>query len=996
MSEQSLWRNVELPAELNKKAAYYRNRLIATLQEQGLPSLDEALDSAITKSNEICSLPCHKTDFLRQLNHMFACSEFVANTCGRTPQMFFELIASGALFEPLSDDFLVGIKEKIDGCESMDALEALLRRERNRFMLRIIWRDFTRLTQMQDTTEELSRFADVMIQAAAKWHYDDLVKQWGAPKGGESGEIQTLLIIAMGKLGAHELNVSSDIDLIFAYPEAGQTQGVGETLDNQEFFVRLGQRLIKSLDTQTEDGFVFRVDMRLRPHGQSGSLVLNFNALDNYYQSQGRDWERYAMIKARVIAQDDSVVSQIQAGALMAILKPFTYRKYIDFSVIDSLRAMKGLINRQVQRQGMELDVKLGAGGIREVEFVVQMFQLIRGGRDLRLQERKVCKLLPLLEQEQYLVIEAGQKLLAAYTFLRNVEHGIQGFQDRQTQALPMDELGCVRLSWLMGYMSWTAFIADLNRHRALVNREFQSVIAEPIVKTNDVGDDAEWTKLWQGTLSESSAKTHLLMCGGKDAGAVFDVIKSLKEQRTILCMQGNSRERLDVFMPRLLAVLFREVKNAKLVLQRLVPFIESVARRSTYLVLLVENPVALTQLVILSAESPWIANQLVHHPILLDELLTPRKLYAPPNLQELRDELRREVLRLPWNDLEGHMEALRYFRAAHALRVAASEATGSLPVMQVSDYLTFIAEVILEHVLALAWGHMVGRHGYPQMTTGQCERLPNFIVVAYGKLGGLELGHGSDLDLVFVHGADPACSTDGERVIDNLTFYARLGQRIIHILSTHTISGPLYEIDMRLRPSGNSGMLVTSLSAFEKYQHNEAWVWEQQALVRARVVTGSNDLAIAFNKVRRSVLIQKRNLPELRSEVVSMREKMRTHLVTKRAVEAFDLKQGEGGIVDIEFMVQYAVLAWARKIPELAQYSDNIRILEILELAGCLDTLSVVQLVNAYKSYRSAGHELVLQGQKTLTAEQSQSFSSEREHVSGIWQQILLQDAGV
>jgi glutamate-ammonia-ligase adenylyltransferase len=451
--------------------------------------------------------------------------------------------------------------------------------------------------------------------------------------------------------------------------------------------------------------------------------------------------------------------------------------------------------------------------------------------------------------------------------------------------------------------------------------------------------------------------------------------------------------------MPRLLLMLSEQAEGGSLpngageTLARIVPLVESVVRRSAYLVLLVENPVALQQLVRLCAASPWIADQLALHPALLDELLTPESLYAPPDKDALRDELRRDVLRLTWDDLEGHMETLRYFRSAHSLRVAASEVTNALPLMTVSDYLTYIAEVILEHVLTLVWEQLVARHGYPQCADGGSDQSSEFVIVGYGKLGGIELGHGSDLDLVFIHDTDPRLSTDGENSIDNLTFYTRLGQRIIHILSTQTLSGKLYEVDMRLRPSGDSGLLVSSLAAFEKYQLNEAWTWEHQALVRARVVAGSTGLAKRFAEVRRGVLTLERDLAKLRTDVISMREKMREHLGTRPAAQEkshlFNLKQDAGGIVDIEFMVQYAVLAWAHREPALTEYTDNIRILGALEKAGLLAGESVAQLIDAYKALRSAGHRLALQRQEAVLHD-DERFVAERNLVSSLWRQLL------
>ncbi len=934
--------------------------------------------------------------FQEQMNKAFAASEYIAKTATTRPELLLELVRSGALFEPLEDVSFPELLEAVAACEDDAELDKVLRRERHRAMVRIIWRDLNRLGSMREITDELSRFAEAAIQCTLDFHFEQMKPRWGVPTGKYSGEAQPLIVLGMGKLGARELNVSSDIDLIFAYPEAGETQGGSRSLGNQEFFTRLGQKLIKSLDAPTAEGFVFRVDMRLRPYGQSGALVSNYDAMEEYYQSQGRDWERYAMIKARPVAASGERAEQ-EAKALTELLRPFTYRQYIDFSVIESLRAMKGLISRQVQRRGMSEDVKLGEGGIREIEFVVQVFQLIRGGRDPRLRERQVCELLPLLEAEGYLPEGSGQALLEAYEFLRNTEHAIQGFQDRQTQALPGDPDGQRRIAWVLGFDDWAAFSEVLAKHRDRVNREFQEVIADPDADQGEEPQNLQdWVALWEGSLGGDEAKDWLAGQGFDQPEQVLSVLADIRDHRQVVAMQSSSRDRLDAFMPRLLAML-SEGETVGETLARIQPLVVSIVRRSAYLVLLVENPVALEQLVRLCAASPWIADELARFPALLDELLTPESLYAPPDKDELRDELRRELLRTAWDDLEGHMEALRYFRSAHALRVAASEVTGALPLMKVSDYLTDLAEVILEHVLELAWEQLLIRHGRPSNAQGEPEQYPNFVIVGYGKLGGIELAHGSDLDLVFIHNSDPEGQTDGQKPVDNNVFYTRLGQRIIHILNTRMPSGTLYEIDMRLRPNGDAGMLVTSLPAFEKYQRQEAWTWEHQALVRARVVAGDAELAEAFARVRRDVLCQHRDLEPLREEVVNMRLKMREHLGTHSKPGAdgdgenapFSLKQDAGGIVDIEFMVQYAVLAWAEEEPGLTEYTDNIRILGALEQSGRLGAEAVAQLIDAYKAYRSTGHRLALQRQEAVLKD-GEPFAEERRRVTGLWRQLL------
>ncbi|MCO5367181.1 bifunctional [glutamate--ammonia ligase]-adenylyl-L-tyrosine phosphorylase/[glutamate--ammonia-ligase] adenylyltransferase [Pseudomonas alliivorans] len=930
-----------------------------------------------------------------------AASDFVTEQICRDPRMLLDMADAGELERSFSAGELRGqIANALGTATTDDELGRNLRRQRMRHQVRIIWRDLTRQADLIETCRDLSDMADACIDLACHWLHERLCQQFGTPTGRRTGLPQQMVILGMGKLGAVELNLSSDIDLIFGYPEGGETVGVKRPLDNQEFFIRLGQRLIKALDPVTVDGFVFRVDMRLRPYGSSGALVLSFNALEQYYQDQGRDWERYAMIKARVVGGDQ------KAGAeLLEMLRPFVYRRYLDFSAIEALRTMKQLIQQEVKRKGMAENIKLGAGGIREVEFIAQAFQLIHGGRDLSLQQRPLFKVLKTLEGQGYLPGAVTEELREGYEFLRYTEHAIQAIADRQTQMLPDNEQDQARIALMMGFSDWASFHERLMYWRGRVSWHFRQVIADPDSDPDEEQEDdsdvivgGEWLPLWEESQDEEAASRQLSQAGFVNAETAIRHLANLRSSPHLRSMQRLSRERLDAFIPRLLA---QAVEHAKpdLVLERVLPLVEAVARRSAYLVLLTENPDALRRLLTLCAASPWIAEQIARFPLLLDELLNEGRLFNPPLAPELAAELRERLIRIPEDDLEQQMEALRHFKLAHSLRVAASEITGSLPLMKVSDYLTWLAEAILEQVLALAWRHSVARHGTPSRPDGTlCD--PGFVIVGYGKVGGIELGHGSDLDLVFIHDGDPQTETDGAKPIDSAQFFTRLGQRIIHLLTTQTNSGQLYDVDMRLRPSGASGLLVSSLGAFARYQDKEAWTWEHQALVRARVLTGSPDLGREVEKVRADVLGRERDLDKLRAEVSEMRAKMRDNLGSRltaagRGANAFessmpfDLKQDAGGIVDIEFMVQYAALAWSREHPGLLQYTDNIRILEGLEEAGLLPDADASLLREAYKAYRSAAHRQALQKQAGVVS--GDQFHCERREVMRIWAQMGL-----
>ncbi|MBC8880586.1 bifunctional [glutamate--ammonia ligase]-adenylyl-L-tyrosine phosphorylase/[glutamate--ammonia-ligase] adenylyltransferase [Pseudomonas cerasi] len=971
-----------------------------------LPSITRArqmFQAALTVLSEDAQVSFKAWPEARQaaFDRVCAASDFVTEQVCRDPQMLLQLADSGELERSFSAGQLRGqIADALSSAASDDELGRNLRRQRARQQVRIIWRDLTRQANLIETCRDLSDMADASIDLAYRWLYPRHCQQFGTPTGRHSGQPQHMVILGMGKLGAVELNLSSDIDLIFGYPEGGETVGTKRALDNQEFFIRLGQRLIKALDPVTVDGFVFRVDMRLRPYGSSGALVLSFNALEQYYQDQGRDWERYAMIKARVVGGDQA------AGAeLLAMLRPFVYRRYLDFSAIEALRTMKQLIQQEVKRKGMAENIKLGAGGIREVEFIAQAFQLIHGGRDLSLQQRPLFKVLKTLEGQGYLPSAVTEELREGYEFLRYTEHAIQAIADRQTQMLPDNEQDQARVALIMGFADWAAFHERLMHWRGRVAWHFRQVIADPDADPDDEQEEdgevvvgGEWLPLWEESQDEEAAGRQLLQAGFVDAEKALKNLASLRSSPNLRSMQRLSRERLDAFIPRLLAQAV-EHEKPDLVLERVLPLVEAVARRSAYLVLLTENPDALRQLLTLCAASPWIAEQIARFPLLLDELLNEGRLFNPPLAPELKAELRERLIRIPEDDLEQQMEALRHFKLAHSLRVAASEISGSLPLMKVSDYLTWLAEAILDQVLALAWRYSVARHGTPLRPDGTlCD--PGFVIVGYGKVGGIELGHGSDLDLVFIHDGDLEAETDGAKPIDTAQFFTRLGQRVIHLLTTQTNSGQLYDVDMRLRPSGASGLLVSSVGAFARYQANEAWTWEHQALVRARVMAGSRDVGEQFEKVRADVLGRERDLDKLRAEVSEMRAKMRDNLGTRvtaagRAANAFeaavpfDLKQDAGGIVDIEFMVQYAALAWSREHPALLQYTDNIRILEGLEEAGLLPDTDAGLLREAYKAYRSAAHRQALQKQAGVVS--GDQFHAQRREVMRIWTQMGL-----
>jgi glutamate-ammonia-ligase adenylyltransferase len=896
--------------------------------------------------------------FAQQLELVWGCSDYVADQALANPGEFRHLVESGDLHRAYSDnEYQQALQLQVAALaiDDEEGLAKLLRGFRQRQMVRIIWRDFLRLSSLLQTTRELTLLAEACINVALDYLHLRLVRDLGTPMA-TNGDEQRLLVIAMGKMGAYELNISSDIDLIFAYPQTGETRGGPKVVSNQEFFNRLGQKLIAALDRQTVDGFVFRVDMRLRPYGQSGPLVQNFAALEEYYHAQGRGWERYALVKARVISGQKTPIQQLQN-----IVHPFVYRRYLDYGAIESLRDLKRQINLQVARKGMQDNIKLGAGGIREVEFITQTFQLIRGGRLKALQTQSLYEALECLVAEQLLPETDKSELWAAYEFLRNTEHVLQGMGDQQTQQLPIDPLAQQRVARVMGFDQWQDFLQQLDQHRGRVNKHFNEIIASDSIESRraDGGD----RQPWHADSDPAEAVRLIKKLGYEQPDEVADALAQLYQSRTVLGLQTISRGRLDALMPMALKACALQ-RDADITFKRVLNLIQAILRRSAYLLLLIENPQALQQLALLCSKSSWISEQLTRYPALLDELLDARHLYGPLDKHQLRDQLRQQTLHLPYDDQEQHMEEIRYFCRSCTLRVAAGEITQTLTLMEVSDQLTWIAEAVVEHVTHIAWQQMASEYGVPTVPVAGSDNsdTPGFIVVAYGKMGGIEMGYQSDLDLVFLHENTANQTQEGDKSIDSTTFYTRLGRRIIHMLSTSTASGRAYEIDMRLRPSGNSGMLVSTLSGFAKYQQQDAWTWEHQALVRSRAITGDPETMARFDKIRTEQLCRSRDLPQLRTEVTEMRDKMRKHLNKTTNQDKYSLKQAPGGIVDIEFMVQFAVLAWSHQHHQLAMWSDTIRTLETMATCGVITEEQAKGLMDAYRAYRSQAHSLQLQ----------------------------------
>ncbi|ELV8553385.1 bifunctional [glutamate--ammonia ligase]-adenylyl-L-tyrosine phosphorylase/[glutamate--ammonia-ligase] adenylyltransferase [Vibrio fluvialis] len=914
----------------------------------------------------------------QQLKTVLGFSQFVADTLQRDGILCRDLPAMLATSQS-SESYRQHLSALLSECQDETCGQRVLRQFRNREMVYIAWRDFLADWSLDESLEHLSQLAEALIFETYQWQYQICCQEWGTPCNAQ-GEAQPMLIIGMGKLGGGELNFSSDIDLIFTYPENGETQGARRSIANAQFFTRLGQRIIKMLDQQTFDGFCYRVDMRLRPFGESGPLVMSYAALEDYYQEQGRDWERYAMIKARVMGRE--MYSQYQE--LRQMLRPFVFRRYIDFSAIQSLRRMKSMITSEVRRRGLSNNIKLGAGGIREIEFIAQVFQLIRGGREPSLRHRGLLETLQAIGELDLLSAQEVAELTEAYRFLRRLENLLQALADKQTQTLPDKADDQLRLAVALNFSSWQALLDEVQLQMGRVHAVFANLIGDEEEDEEDT-IAAHFHELWD-MAHKRDVIEHIVQhdLSQQQTEAMANTIIRFKDDLAKRTIGPRGREVLNRLMPKVYQAIFSH-PDAEFGLSRVLSLLHSIATRTTYMELLDEHPAALTQLVRLCTASPMISEQLARYPILLDELIDPQHLYNPIALDAYKTELRDFLARIPEDDMEQQMEGLRQFKQICILKIAAADIAGVLPVMKVSDHLTYLAEAIVEAVVHQAWLQVSAKYGEPTHLKDRDGK--GFAVVGYGKVGGWELGYNSDLDIVFIHDCPLDAYTDGAKEIDGRQFYLRLAQRVIHIFSTRTASGILYEVDTRLRPSGASGLLVSPIDAFEEYQCQDAWTWEHQALVRARVIYGDEPLQQAFLATRHAILSLAREEEKLKKEVVDMRLKMREHLGGKKAGR-FMLKQDVGGITDIEFLAQYLVLRYSHDKPKLTRWSDNVRIFESLLTQGVMEEEQAMALTHAYTSMRDQIHHRNLLNQEADVSESK--FVAEREQVKRVWQQWL------
>jgi glutamate-ammonia-ligase adenylyltransferase len=896
------------------------------------------------------------------LKHAVSCSPFIKRLMEGNSALVDEVLAHMHL--PLNGS---DMQTRLDSFKITDEiiLKKALRKLRQQTLLRLVVRDLNGLADLQEVMQTMTTLAEVTVNAALEHHSNWLEDIYGEPLG-LSGKKQTLIVVGMGKLGGGELNVSSDIDLIYAYEEDGETLKLDrdgkkdetKSLSNNDYFTRLSKKLIAALDEITEDGFVFRVDMRLRPYGSEGPLASSFAMLEDYYQKLGREWERYAWIKGRVIAGP--------AESLSKLLRPFVYRKYLDYSAFTSMRDLKIQIQRDVDRRDLHNNIKLGRGGIREIEFIAQVFQLIRGGQDHTLQIRPTMQVLRLLANKALLDNSVSSELQRAYVFLRNLEHRLQYLNDAQTHDLPETEEGQQLIANSMDESEWSSLNNKLEAVRVFVSAQFSEVFAvQQSAETKVDGDVELLAKLWKGHLDEAQVILILSDLNYTKPDEATAIIASFRTSNKIKRLPDMSGKRLDELMPAVIE-LCGQCQNSNETLARLISLLETICRRASYLAFFTEYPHVLKRVVTLVSASPWLAGYLNQHPILLDSLLGSNP-YVDQSIDEQETVLIAKMHALA-GDTEQQMNALREFQQACLFSLACEDVINHIPLQRLSGLLSDLADLVLRVVMKVVWPNIKGKH----------RDEPNFAIIAYGKHGGRELGYSSDLDLVFLYEDDHPEARE---------IYVKFGMRIISWLNTITSSGLLYEVDMQLRPDGSSGLLVCSVESFANYQRERAWVWEHQAITRARFAAGSKIVGDAFEKIRIEILMRPRDLQPLRDEITQMRQRMKKahHYLTGR----FDIKHGLGGMIDIEFIVQYLILAYAHSNAKLCENRANIHILRLSSVLGLIPPELGLQAGDAYRELRRQQHAMRLQGYADAWAPED-SLAEQSTVIRKLWRKVF------
>ena len=846
---------------------------------------------------------------------------------------------------------------------------------------RLIILDCQAGASLEDCTAGFTHLAEVALEQACAHASGQLGAQYGQPQD-QQGKSCILWIMGMGKLGARELNASSDIDIIFVYGSEGQTTGRTDgrgQISNQEYFNKLVRLVSTHIADNTEHGQVFRVDLALRPNGNSGPAAISLAALEAYFLLQGREWERLAWLKSRAVVCWPTR-DKTRTQALTDVVIPFVFRKHLDYGVFEALRQLHAQIRSQAAlraagKSAQECDVKLGTGGIREIEFICQLLQVVRGGQFAELRVRATLQALPALQQAGLMPAHTCAQLQAAYTFLRQVEHRIQYLDDVQTHTLPKASADIDWIARSLGLADAPSFFAQLQAHRDFVAAEFEQLLGGAQAAQSsgtEAGAQAapEWAEI-QALVQEAAEQWQ-----ANDA----DAWRSLQQQLQSLAQNPKIAHLHDLSRLRLLRVCERvahwlgEGKAQPHAASRFLDWVQLLLRHPSYLALLQERPSVLERLLRLLGAARWPARYLQRHPELIDELAGRHMLQERFDAPQLQAELQRryEALQAAGQaDEETLLNVLRHAHHAEVFRTLARDAEGIISVEEVADDLSLLADTIVGITVDWCWQALRQKH----------QNTPQIGIIAYGKLGGKELGYGSDLDIVFVY--EDAHESAGE-------IYAAFVRKFMNWMTAKTAAGDLFEIDMALRPNGNSGLLVTPFAAYADYQQqrgsNTAWLWEHQAMTRARCIWGSTDLAAQFDAVRDAVLCAPRQLPALQHEILAMRQRMQT--AHKTPAGLFDVKHSAGGMVDCEFAVQYLVLGHAKDHPELVANKGNIALLQRAQDAGLLPAPIGSAAADAYRSLRRLQHKARLDEQSTQIPQER--VAAEQAAILALWQSVF------
>ena len=902
-------------------------------------------------------------DRQQQLLTVLGGSPFLATILYRNKNYFQQLFVDGDIDHPRSEkEMLADLVEAVPDSADFDSLQAGLRSYKAAQILRIGSRDLCGLNTLIDVMAELSGLAAACLQRAYDVCQIQLQHEYGQPLQGEEGEQSpaTMTILGMGKFGGHELNFSSDIDLIYCYSStAGETTGGGsrnEKISLHRYFVKLAELITKALHQATHDGFVFRVDTGLRPDGNNGDLAISINGAEAYYESWGQSWERAALIKARPVAGD------IELGEeLLQRLKPFIYRRYLDFGMIEDIKLMKQKINSSLTRkQEGERNLKLGRGGIREVEFFIQTQQLINAGTRPQLQQRNSLLMLQLLREEELITAEDQRALSQAYQFLRMVEHRIQVVQEQQTHSLPQNQRDLEVLARRSGFSNYEDFSAELECHRQAVSQIFNDLFHS--ADEDDAEVRPEVTFIFDPESDPDLVKDLLEEKGFSNPNAAYDSLLMLRGGDPHKRLTRRGRRCLEKLAPLLMGELL-DSPNPDQALNNLEAFIRSIRARNSFFSLLVENPAIVKLLVKLFGSSQLLSRIFIQRPELLDTMVSRSYAVSHKDRQQLQTDLSEQMALA--DDYELQLDSLRRFRNEEFLRIALNDLHGQMKQGEGAKQLSWLAEVCLERAYLIATSELVSRFGTPFSESAEGQRETAFAIVGMGKLGGLELNYHSDLDIIFVYEQEgktqPGEGTDPDRFrqISNHEYFAKLAQRIITVLTLVTREGVVYKIDTRLRPSGNQGPLVTSLAAFERYHHESAQPWERQAMTKARVVCSPVDFADRLQQVINQLTFE-RPLPEnLQAEIYRLRQRMEQENA-REDDDHFNIKTGRGGMVDVEFITQYLQLLHAGRFQSL-RIQNTVDLLKSMAENHIMVQNDADLLIKGYKFLRRLENKLRL-----------------------------------